>query len=106
MPDITVEELHERQSKGEDIFLLDVREVFEYDIAHIDGELIPLGELKNRLFEIEEYKDKEVVVYCRTGARSADAVNFLKSEGFKSPRNLIGGIHEWARKIDSSIPLY
>ncbi len=106
MPDITVEELNERQSNGEEIFLLDVREIFEYDIANLEGELIPLGELRDRLYEIDEYKDKEIVVHCRTGARSADAVAFLKSEGFKNPRNLIGGIHEWARKVDPSIPQY
>lgn len=106
MADISVIELNERITKGEKVFLLDVREYFEYDLVNLDGELIPLGELQDRLYELDAYKDKEVVVYCRTGSRSGDAVKFLKENGFKNPRNLIGGIHEWARKIDPSFPLY
>lgn len=106
MADISVQELNERRQNGEEIFVLDVREFFEYDLINLEGELIPLGELQNRLVEIEQYKDKEVVVYCRTGSRSADAVRLLKEHGFQNARNLIGGIHEWARKIDPSFPLY
>lgn len=106
MADISVEELYSRRQNGEEIFILDVREHFEYDLVNIGGELIPLGELENRLYEIEAYKDKEVIVYCRTGSRSAYAVQVLAEHGFQNPRNLTGGIHEWSRKIDPSVPMY
>lgn len=106
MVDITVEELNERREKGDDIFLLDVREFFEHDISNIEGEVIPFGELHFRLDEIGEYRDKEIVVYCRTGSRSAEAVVLLHENGFKKARNLTGGINEWARKIDPSLPVY
>ncbi len=104
--DITVEELHERIGKGDEIFLVDVREPFEYDIVNLDGLLIPLGELEDRLSELDTHKEKEVIVHCRTGARSGEAVEILKRNGFKNPRNLAGGINDWAKKIDPSFPLY
>jgi rhodanese-related sulfurtransferase len=106
MADITVEELNQRRTNGENVFLLDVREHFEYDLINLEGELIPLGELQNRLYELESRKNDEIVVYCRTGSRSATAVQLLISNGFTNVRNLTGGIHEWGKKIDPSFPLY
>jgi len=105
MEEITVENL-KKKLENEDIFILDVREPFEYNISNIDGELIPLNQLKNRLDEIEEYKEDEVVVMCRSGGRSAEATKFLESQGFENVKNLKGGINEWAKKIDQSLPIY
>ncbi len=104
--DITVEELNERIQNGEEIVLLDVREQFEHDMVNIEGILIPLGELPDRVGELEAYKDQEIIVYCRSGARSAEGVRILKNAGFSNPRNMKGGINTWAGKIDPSMPMY
>lgn len=106
MQEITVEELKEKRDKGEDFLLLDVREEFEYQISNLDGTLIPLKQLKNRLEEIEDAKNREVVVMCRSGGRSAQATRFLEREGFEDVKNLKGGINEWARSIDEDMPTY
>ncbi len=103
--EMTVEELSEKMKSGDAPVILDVREYFEFDLANIDGVLIPLGELEMRLYEIEQHKEDEVVVHCRTGSRSAEAVQLLQNNGFKSVRNLTGGLNEWARKIDPSVPV-
>jgi sulfur-carrier protein adenylyltransferase/sulfurtransferase len=104
--DISVQDLHKKLKNGEKVFILDVREEFEYDISNIRGYLIPVGELENRLFEIDDKKELEVVVHCRTGKRSADAVKILEENGFKNARNLAGGINEWAEQIDRDLPVY
>ena len=104
--DITVEELNKRLEAGEKIVLLDVREPFEHEMVNIEGILIPLGELPDRVHELEDYKEKEIIVYCRSGARSAEGVSILKKAGFQNPRNMTGGINTWAMKIDPSMPLY
>ena len=105
MEEITVEELQQKMEFKE-VFVIDVREPFEYNISNIDGKLIPLNKLKSRLDEIEEHKESEVVVMCRTGGRSAEATKFLESKGFENVKNLKGGINEWAKKIDQSLPVY
>lgn len=104
--DITPEELNGKLKNSEELFILDVREEFEYDISNIGGFLIPLMELENRLYEIEDKKDMEVIVHCRTGKRSADAVKILEENGFKYARNLAGGINQWAIEIDRDLPVY
>jgi len=106
MEEITVQSLKEMKDQNESFFLLDVREHFEYQISNIDGTLIPLKELPDRLSEIEGYKESEVIVMCRSGGRSAEACKFLKNKGFSNVKNLKGGINEWAREIDSSLPVY
>lgn len=90
--DITVEELKKRIESGEAINLIDVREEYEYDADNIGGQLIPLGDLPHRLNEIEELKDQEVLVHCRSGKRSETAQRFMQSQGFTNVRNVIGGI--------------
>jgi adenylyltransferase/sulfurtransferase len=102
--EISVEELKTRLDRGERPFLLDVREPREYALCNLGGVLIPQGELPGRLDELDP--SKEVVVYCRTGRRSAAAVELLKKSGFKHPRNLAGGIVAWADRIDPSMPKY
>jgi sulfur-carrier protein adenylyltransferase/sulfurtransferase len=106
VPEITVQELKERIDAGKRPFLLDVREPDEFELVNLDGMLIPLGELPNRLDEIEAYKDEPVVVHCRSGARSAKAVQFLQQHGFDEIYNLKGGILAWSREIDPSKPQY
>lgn len=101
---ISVEELHEKMTKGEPIVLLDVRQPFEYQIANLNGLLIPLNELSNRMDELDA--SKEIVVYCHTGRRSGLAVSQLRSSGFTKARNLVGGIDAWSVKIDKNVPRY
>lgn len=103
--EITVEELNTMMQSGNAPVILDVREYFEFDLANIDGVLIPLGELEMRIYEIEQHKEDDIVVHCRTGSRSAEAVAMLQNQGFKKVKNLTGGLNEWARKIDSSLPI-
>ncbi len=105
-PEITVHELKVRLDAGEDFILLDVREPREYEIANLGGTLIPLGQLANRLEELADYKNKSIVVHCRSGARSANAVSFMRAQGFNEAVNLKGGTLAWSREIDPSLPTY
>jgi rhodanese-related sulfurtransferase len=89
---ISVQELKDRMDDGEELNLIDVREEHEYEDDNLGALLIPLGELPDRLDEIEDWKDQEVLVHCRSGARSEKAQKFLQSEGFTNVRNVIGGI--------------
>ncbi|MFM6936969.1 MAG: rhodanese-like domain-containing protein [Aquirufa sp.] len=93
--DITIEELKERLDKGENLNLIDVREEYEFDEFNIGAKLIPLGELPDRLEEIEAWKDQEILVHCRSGARSGRAKEYLASEGFTNVRNVLGGMLAW-----------
>lgn len=91
--DITVDELKERMSNGETPVIIDVREDWEYQESNIEGaQNIPLGTLPQRVGDLEDLKDKEVIVQCRSGARSANAKAFLQQQGFTNVRNLVGGI--------------
>ncbi|WP_114779317.1 rhodanese-like domain-containing protein [Botryobacter ruber] len=91
--DITAEELKERLNKGETPVIIDVREDWEYQESCIPGaKNIPLNSLPQNLDDLEEYKDQEVIVQCRSGARSANAKAFLEQQGFSNVRNLLGGI--------------
>jgi sulfur-carrier protein adenylyltransferase/sulfurtransferase len=102
--DMQVEELKQRLDKGDDIFVLDVREPHEYQICNINGHLIPLGDLPKRVSELDS--SREIVAHCRSGARSAKAVDFLRQAGFKKVRNLAGGILAWADRVDPKMPKY
>jgi sulfur-carrier protein adenylyltransferase/sulfurtransferase len=105
--EITVEELKESLDRGADISLIDVREPYEWDIGNLGREgakLIPLGALPERHLEIDRASD--VVVYCRSGARSGRAAEFLREQGYARVRNLEGGILAWSEEIDPSIPKY
>ena len=105
VPEMTVTELKALRDAGEAPFLLDVREPSEFDGANLDGALIPLGELPQRLDELEAHRgDPVLVVHCRLGGRSAQAVEFLRSHGFENAVNLTGGIHAWSDEIDPSLP--
>jgi adenylyltransferase/sulfurtransferase len=106
IPQISVEELKRKFDAKEDVFVLDVREPHEVPIANIGAPLIPLGQLEQRLGELAAYKDREIVIHCRSGARSQKAALILKNAGFKNPENLAGGILAWADKIDPTMPKY
>lgn len=98
MQDITVEELKSRMDKEEDIFVIDVREPYEYEEYNIGAELIPLGALTNSIDDLEDYKNEEIVVHCRSGARSGQAKQLLTAYGFTKVRNLLGGMLAWQEK--------
>jgi adenylyltransferase/sulfurtransferase len=103
--EITVKELKARQDRGEDIFVLDVREPHEYEINRIPGStLIPLGDLGERFTELDA--NREIVTQCKSGMRSARAASFLREHGFKNVKNLKGGILAWVDQVDPSQPKY
>lgn len=95
MEDITVQELKSRRDNGESIILIDVREPYEFEEFNLGGKLIPLGTLPDMLDELSDLKEVEIVVHCRSGARSATAKAFLTQQGFKQVRNLLGGVMDW-----------
>ena len=104
VPAMEPEELKRRLDRGEEIFILDVREPHEYQICNLDGYLIPLGDLPNRVNELDS--SREIVAHCRSGVRSAKAVSFLQQAGFRKVKNLTGGILAWSDKVDPSVPKY
>ncbi|HZY62327.1 MAG TPA: molybdopterin-synthase adenylyltransferase MoeB [Edaphobacter sp.] len=106
IPQISVEALKQKLDNKEDVFVLDVREPHEYQIVNIGAPLIPLGEIGNRIGELAAQKDREVIVHCKSGARSQKAALALKQAGFTNVSNLTGGITAWAEKIDPSLPKY
>ena len=95
MKEISVQELKQLIDEKQDFQLIDVREEYEFDEFNIGAQLIPLGELSDRLDEIEDLKEVELIVHCRSGARSGRAKEYLESEGFSKVRNLIGGMLAW-----------
>src|SRR6266576_3105556 len=104
IPEITPKDLKARQDRGDDLFILDVREPHEYQICNLNGKLIPLGELPRRVSELDS--SREMVVHCRSGKRSADAIQFLQKAGFKKLLNLKGGVLAWADEVDPTMPKY
>ena len=104
VPEIQPEELKRRLDAGEDIFILDVREPHEYQICNINGYLIPLGDLPKRVHELDS--SREIVTHCRSGVRSAKAVDFLRQAGFRKVKNLAGGVLAWSDRVDPKLPKY
>ena len=103
--DIEARQLDELLKNGANVRLIDVREPHELKIAQIEGaELMPLGQLAGRLSELDTAQD--LVVFCKSGGRSARALELLVGAGFRKVKNLKGGINAWAREIDPSIPIY
>jgi len=103
-PEITPRELKARLDRGDDLFILDVRELHEYQICNLSGYLIPLGEIPKRVNELDS--SREIVAHCRSGKRSAEAVEFLRKAGFRKIWNLKGGILAWSDEVDPSVPKY
>ena len=104
IPEITPRELKARLDRGDDLFILDVREPHEYQICNIGGYLIPLGDLSRRVSELDS--SREIVAHCRSGKRSAEASEFLRQAGFRKVLNLKGGILAWSDEVDPSVPKY
>jgi adenylyltransferase/sulfurtransferase len=104
IPQITVKDLKRRIDAGEDLFILDVREPFEYQIANIGGKLIPQGEVPQRLSEID--RNREIVVQCKSGGRSQRIAEYLHEVGYPKVINLAGGILAWSNEIDSTVSKY
>jgi rhodanese-related sulfurtransferase len=105
MKSVTVHELKQMIDSKEDFQLIDVREPFENEICTLNALLIPMGEIADRWGEIS--KDKKVVVHCRSGARSANAIGFLEqAHGYTNLYNLTGGILAWANEIDENMDTY
>jgi molybdopterin/thiamine biosynthesis adenylyltransferase/rhodanese-related sulfurtransferase/molybdopterin converting factor small subunit len=102
---IDVVEVKQKLDRGDDFTLIDVREPHEYQIAKIPGSiLIPLGQLPNRLQELD--KNADIVAHCKSGGRSQKAVDLLKQSGFQNVRNMTGGILAWSDKVDPTVPKY
>jgi molybdopterin/thiamine biosynthesis adenylyltransferase/rhodanese-related sulfurtransferase len=97
-------ELKQKLDAGENIFVLDVREPHEYQIANLGAYLIPLGDLPARVHELDS--SREIVVHCKMGGRSQKAAEFLQQTGFKKIQNLAGGINAWSKQVDPTIPGY
>jgi len=103
--EITVQEFEKMKNLGEDFQLIDVREPYEYEIANLDGELIPLNKIGENAEKVD--RDRKVVVHCKRGSRSADAIKILEDKfGFDNLYNLKGGIDAYAKEIDEAVPVY
>jgi adenylyltransferase/sulfurtransferase len=107
IPEITVTELKERLDRGDRLTIIDVREPHEWEIGNLGPQgarLIPLASVPERLAEIDP--SEEIVLHCRSGARSGRALEFLRGQGYEKLWNLKGGILAWSDQVDSSIPKY
>ena len=105
VPSFSVAELRRKLDAGENFLLLDIRESYEYDIAHLPGtKLIPPGDLPSRMSELDSAQD--IILYCKNGQRSAQAVRQLQEAGFSKLHNVAGGIDAWASEIDPTMPRY
>jgi rhodanese-related sulfurtransferase len=100
MTHITVEELKARLNNGEKLHIIDVREPGEYAEYNMGAQLIPLGKIMSmQLEDIEDWKDDEIIIHCRSGARSQQAGIVLEQAGFKNVVNVTGGALAWQDKF-------
>lgn len=105
MRTITVNTLKERMDAGETIRLVDCREPHEYADFNLGGVLIPLGKIQGMEIEpIEDWKEEEVIIHCRSGQRSLMAAMFLEAVGFKNVVNLVGGVLAWQEQFGKERP--
>ena len=104
VPEIQAEELKHRLDHGDKLFLLDVRDEYEFEISNIGGHLIPLPQLSKRLSELSA--NEEIVAVCKHGPRGVKAVEFLQKHGFQRVSNLRGGIHAWSDRVDRKVRKY
>ena len=100
MNDITVEELKQKLSSHDEYLFLDVREQYEFDEFNLGARLIPLGELMGAMDDLEGYKEKEVIIHCKSGNRSGMAKQLMMEAGFKNVRNVLGGVIDWQSKFE------
>lgn len=106
MMDVSVEDVRDKLLTNDPPVLLDVRQFEEILQARLKHDLhIPLGELEGKIGDLEPYREKTIVCFCKTGGRSAKATEILERHGFKA-FNMAGGIASWSKYVDSSVPLY
>lgn len=104
---ISCSTLRDKLAAGEAVYLLDVRQDWEHDLAHLPGDtLIPLGELADRVADVEPPAGSTIVVYCHHGVRSLTGAAILEANGFSEAYSLSGGIDAWSRVIDPRVPQY
>jgi sulfur-carrier protein adenylyltransferase/sulfurtransferase len=104
VPEITVQELEALRDAKADFIVLDVRNPDEYQICNLNGLLIPLAELPQRLDELD--KNKQIIIHCHAGGRSRRATEYLIQQGFSQVYNLKGGITAWANEIEPTMRKY
>lgn len=103
MENITVEELKARMDAGENLNIIDVREPAEYAEFNIGAKLIPLGQIQSmQIDEIEDLKNEELIIHCRSGKRSLTACMFLETMGFTNTKNVVGGMLDWQEKFGNT----
>jgi rhodanese-related sulfurtransferase len=104
--EITAQAVRNIGQPGQEFVLLDVREPWEFQTAHIRGaKLIPMGEIPARAQQ-ELDRDQRIVVYCHHGVRSMNVVAWLRRQGYRSAQSMAGGIDAWSRTVDASVPSY
>ncbi|MBX9668194.1 MAG: hypothetical protein K2X93_11270 [Candidatus Obscuribacterales bacterium] len=105
--EISATELKQRLDRGDKIVLLDIRKPFELQIACLDNVVhIPEEEIENRLDELKQFENQDIVVYCRTGRRSTELTQILEGRGFSRIFNLTGGLHAWSDDVDPAVMKY
>ncbi len=102
--EITVQDLRTRLEAGDKFVFIDVREPWEYEEFNLGAQLIPLNTLVNSMYELDEHKDSEIILHCRSGARSAMAQGLLLANGFKNVLNLKGGVIAWQETFGNAKP--
>lgn len=103
MQNITVEQLKARIDAGEKLHVLDVREPSEYNEYNLGAKLLPLGKIQSmQTDEIDDWKDEEVIVHCRSGQRSLTAAQYMEMQGFKNVKNVLGGAIAWREKYGNA----
>jgi rhodanese-related sulfurtransferase len=104
--EINPESVQQMLTGGEGFTLVDVREPWEFDLAHIVGaKLIPMGDVPSRAHQELDPED-HIVVYCHHGVRSLNVTAWLRQQGFEKAQSMAGGIDEWSRKVDPKVPIY
>jgi rhodanese-related sulfurtransferase len=105
--EIAPREVRAMRERGEDFVLLDCRRPAEFALARIEGaELVPLQEAAARLEDLEDYRDRKIVVYCHLGVRSLQMASILRQQGFADVLSMVGGIELWSLDIDPTVPRY
>lgn len=95
------------KDEGREFLLIDVRETDEYEVARIEGaRLVPMSELRDRIEELEVYRDHHLVIHCHHGGRSLRVTEALRARGFSKVQNMAGGIDHWSQHVDPSVPRY
>ncbi len=102
--EITVQELRNKIEAGEKFVFIDVREPWEFEEFNLGAQLIPLNNLVNSMYELDEHKEDEIILHCRSGARSAMAQGLLLANGFKNVLNLKGGVMAWQDAFGNTKP--